>query len=98
MEYVKEINSSRERPKFYNTLLTNCTTNIWWQAHVNPGHTPFSWKLILSGHVPEYLYEQGMLDQKLPFAELQRRSHINERARAAGDALDFSYRIRTVGS
>jgi hypothetical protein len=28
-------------------------------------------------------YDLGALDTSLPFAELKRRSHINERARAA---------------
>jgi len=36
----------------------------------------------------------GILDTRLPFAELRRRSHINEAARAAGDVEDFSARIR----
>ncbi len=56
--------------------------------------TPSSWKMLLSGYFPELVYERGKLDQSLPFDALRRRSHINERARAAGDADDFSHRIR----
>jgi hypothetical protein len=64
-------------------------------ARVNPRHVPFSWKILVSGHVPEYLYEQGRLDTSVPFEELRRRGHINERAREAGAAApDFSQRIR----
>jgi hypothetical protein len=44
--------------------------------------------------VPELLYEHGRLDTSLPFAELRRRSLINARAVAAGEAEDFSRRIR----
>ena len=33
------------------------------------------------GLVPAYLYEQGRLDDRLPFADLQRQAHVNERAR-----------------
>jgi hypothetical protein len=56
---------------------------------------PFSWKLLLSGHTPEYLYEQGLLDKSLPFVELQKRSLINAKAQAADRAEDFSDLIRS---
>ena len=94
LDYIAEINRLKERPAFYNTLTTNCTSNIWLHSRVNPEHLPYSWKLLASGHVPELLYEHGKLDTSVPFAELQRRSLINARAHAAGDAEDFSRRIR----
>jgi len=94
LEYMREINSLKEQPEFYNTLTTNCTTTIWLNARVNPGHVPFSWKVLLSGHVPEYLYEAGVLDTRLPFPELMTRSLINARAKAADQDPDFSRRIR----
>ena len=95
MEYVKRINALRTTPEFYNTLTTNCTTNIWLHSLVNPDHPPFSWKILASGYVPEYLYEQGRLDADgLSFAELQKTAHINLRAQAADGAADFSRRIR----
>ncbi len=94
LEYMKRINGLKERPEFYNTLADNCTTGIWMNARVNPGHVPLSWKILASGYVPAYLYERGMLDNGLSFAELQQRSHVNERARAADQATDFSRRIR----
>ena len=92
--YLDQINALRERPEFYNSLTTNCTTNIWLLARVNPDRLPFSWKILVSGYVPEYLYETGRLDSAVPFAELQQRSIINSRARAADQAADFSQRIR----
>lgn len=95
-EYLREINALRERPEFYNTLTTNCTGNIWLHARINPGHVPYSWKILASGYVPEYLYEQGRLDTRLPFAELRRRGHINALAREADRAPDFSRRIRAA--
>ena len=94
LDYVAEINRLKEQPEFYNTLTTNCTSNIWLHSRVNPDHLPYSWKLLASGHVPELLYEHGKLDTRLPFAELQRRSLINPLAVAAGDGEDFSRRIR----
>jgi len=42
LDYLRDINELRERPRFYNTLTTNCTTMILAHATVNPGHIPFS--------------------------------------------------------
>ena len=94
LEYLRDINALREHPRFYNTLTTNCTTMILAHAAVNPGHIPYSWKVLLSGYAPEYAYEQGRLDQSLPFGELRERAYINDAARAADSAPDFSRRIR----
>lgn len=92
--YMNTINELRERPTFYNTLTANCTNVIWMHTRLNPGHVPFSWKILLSGFTPAYLHEQGKLGTNIPFEELQRHSHINERARQADQAADFSSRIR----
>ncbi|MFL6712655.1 MAG: DUF4105 domain-containing protein [Sulfurifustis sp.] len=93
-EYLRQINSLRTRPEFYNTVTTNCTSNLWLHARINPRHVPYSWKILASGYVPEYLYEQGRLDSRAPFAELKRRAYINTLAREADGAVDFSTRIR----
>ena len=94
LEYMKKINALEERPEFYNTLTTNCTGNIWLHGQVNPKRVPYSWKILLSGHVPEYLYGLGRLDTSLPFPELKRRSRVNAAAQAADEAMDFSRQIR----
>ena len=82
-------------PSFYNTLTANCTTNIWMNTRVNAGRVPLSWKILASGHVPEYLYEQGGLEAMgLSFPELQQRVHVNARAQAADKAAGFPRCIR----
>jgi len=96
LEYMRKMNALRTQPEFYNTLTTNCTTNIWMNTHVNAGRVPWSWKILVSGYVPEYLYELGRLQTMgLSFPELQQRAHVNARAQAADAAADFSRRIRT---
>lgn len=94
IDYINKINKLNDYPEFYNTLTTNCTTNIWFHSKGNPEHLPFSWKILASGYVPEYVYESGLLDNRVPFANLQRSAHVNLRAQAAGSADDFSRRIR----
>jgi hypothetical protein len=93
-EYVRTINALYDQPRFYDTLSTNCTTQILLHTRVNPAHLPFSWKVLLSGYAAEYAYEKGRLDASLPFEELRRRSRINAAAQAADRAPDFSRRIR----
>ena len=94
LDYVDAINALAAQPKFYNSLTTNCTNVIFMRTRVNPDHLRFSWKILLSGYAPAYIYEAGRLDRSLPFEELHRRSHINAVARAADQAPDFSRRIR----
>ena len=95
MAYVERINQLHQRPEFYNTLTTNCTTSIWLSSLVNEQHLPFSWKLLASGYVPQYLYEQGRLAAGgVPFAQLQHDALINPKAHAAGDSPEFSRLIR----
>jgi len=96
MSYMERINALKDHPEFYNSLTTNCTTSIWLQTRVNPGHLPFSWKIIVSGYIPEYLYESGLLETDIPFAELRQRSIVNTRAHAADKAPDFSDLIRAI--
>ncbi len=95
LSYIEEINSLRTKPEFYNTMTTNCTTNIWTHTKVN-GAVPFSWKILASGYVPSLLYDLGRVDTRLPFEELRRRARVNDAAQAADTAADFSQRIRAT--
>jgi hypothetical protein len=61
---------------------------------VNPESPPLSWKVLLSGYVPQHAYELGKLSTALPFAELERRAWVNGRAHAADGDPAFSQRIR----
>jgi hypothetical protein len=94
LDYIKGINELRERPGFYNTLTTNCTTTIRTHTRMNPGAPPMSWKILLSGYVPDYVYEIGKIDTTMPFSELEKRSLVNGRAHAADKDPGFSQRIR----
>ena len=40
LEYVDKINQLKERPKFYNTLTTNCTTDVWSLARALSDRAP----------------------------------------------------------
>ena len=94
LDYIRAINDLRVHPRFYNTLITNCTTTILMHTRINPESPPLSWKVLLSGYVPDYLYELGRIDRAKPFADLEKLSRVNERAHAADKDASFSQRIR----
>ena len=94
LEYVEAINRLAREPAWYNTLTTNCTTNIFRHVRLAGQTVPRSWKILLSGYVPEYVHEHGGLNQRLPFPELRARSRVNGRAKAADQDPAFSLRIR----
>ena len=94
LDYLRSMNELHERPSYYNTLTTNCTTSILMHTRMNPESPPMSWKILLSGYVPEYLYDLGRIDTTRPFAELESLSHVNARAHAADMDRAFSQRIR----
>jgi len=93
LEYIRTVNELHQTPRWYNAVTDNCTTAIRQQrASIDRG--PWDWRMLVNGFGDEMLYQRGSLDSSLPFAELKARSHINERARAADAAPDFSERIR----
>jgi hypothetical protein len=94
LDYIKSMNELRDQASYYNTLTTNCTTSILFHTRMNPESPPMSWKVLLSGYVPDYLYELGRLDTARPFAELEKLSLVNARAHAADRDPTFSQRIR----
>ena len=94
LDYLQTMNDMHKRAQFYNTLTTNCTTSILTHTRMNLETPPMSWKVLLSGYVPEYLYDLGRIDTSMPFPELEKISHVNAKAHAADKDPAFSQRIR----
>jgi hypothetical protein len=95
LDMLERVNQLAARPEFYHTLLNNCTTNVL--VHVNrlrENPLPIAWEVLLPGYSDRFAWEQGLLDQSVPFEELRARSKINDLAEAYYDAPDFSQRIR----
>lgn len=92
LDYLKSVNDLHNTPAWYNALEHNCTTSIRQHVkHVAP--TPWDWRVLINGYLDEAGYEHGTINNTMPFDELRRRSHINERAKAAGSS-EYSKRIR----
>jgi hypothetical protein len=94
LDYLREVNSLKERPEWYNALTGNCTTSI--RGHTAPYNPDarIDWRIIVNGFLDEMLYERKTVDTSLPFKELKKRSLINERAKGLEKSPDFSRLIR----
>ena len=93
LDYLRRANELHERAEWYNALTDNCTTAIRAQR-TTADRAPWDWRMLVNGHLDEMLYERGMIVTNLPFAELKKISNINDRAKAADQAADFSQQIR----
>lgn len=95
VDMIGRANELRERPEFYNTFTSSCTTNI--VDHINriaPNRIPFSFKVLLPGYSDGLAYDLGLVSNELSFEETQKRYRIDERAREIGDDPRFSAKIR----
>ena len=92
--YVDEGDELLRAPQFYNTLTSNCTTVVFGlMRRITPG-LPIDYRLLLSGYLAEYAFDVGGLTPGKDFTLLHERGRITQRALEAGDAADFSQRIR----
>jgi len=94
LDYIRYINRLKIQPEWYNALTGNCTTQI--RGHTRPytGKTRWDWRILLNGQLDEMAYENGLLNQSLPFETLKQKSAINKRAKKLGQNPDFSNLIR----
>jgi Domain of unknown function (DUF4105) len=92
--YLQRLNALAAQPEFYHLLSNSCTVNIVRYAKSLGRGGSFNIRHYLNGLFDGYLYNLGQLDTTIPFEELRRRSRINDAARAADGAADFSARIR----
>jgi len=57
LDYLRAMNDMRERPRFYKHLTTNCNDDHRDAYAREPDAAPMSWKVLLSGYVPQYAYD-----------------------------------------
>jgi len=92
--YLDEARQLDAAPAFYNTATSNCTTIVFDLArHIAPG-LPLDYRLLLSGYLAEYAQDVGALAPGVPYAELQAKGRITERALQMAPGENFSAVIR----
>lgn len=89
-------NALMTTPEFYNTVTSNCTTNI--VHHINElRDEPLSYdfRMLLPAEADALAQELGFIAGEESIDEARAKYRINDRAAESADAADFSSRIRT---
>ncbi|WP_201549877.1 Lnb N-terminal periplasmic domain-containing protein [Psychrobacter fjordensis] len=61
--YLTAADELNAKPAWYNTLVSNCTNIIFYMARIVSGdRLPWDYRIWVSGWLPNYLYNVGMLD------------------------------------
>ena len=94
LAYVAEANRLVREPRFYHTIMGNCTTVLYRMLRRIVHRLPFSYRVLLSGYMPEYFYGIGYLDQRYPLEELRALGYVSERGRLADQSPTYSTDIR----
>lgn len=94
LAYVAQGNDLVARPRFYNTISGNCTTLVYEMLKRIVGGLPFSYQLLLTGYLPQYVHAVGGLDPRYTLEQLRVFGRITERARQADRSEHFSEDIR----
>lgn len=92
--YVETGNRLATVPTFYNTVTTNCTTVVFRLLRVLDPALPFDYRILLSGYLPSYIYQNQGYRTGLSEAEFRRRAAISALGIAAGDSENYSAAIR----
>lgn len=96
LAYAREVNDVAAEPRWYDTLGANCTTVAYRLARAVWPDLAFDWRVVASGYAPRFAYEIGALEQGLPFAELERRAALTERATPLPNDENFSTALRRL--
>lgn len=95
LDMVARMNALHARPEFYDTLSSNCTTNLVRHVEkVSAVDVPYDHRTLLPAYSDALAYELGLIARDAPLDVVRARHHINARAQAAEGRPDFSRRIR----
>lgn len=95
LDFVALGNDLDRQPRFYNTLTANCTTVVFRLIRALDPGLPLDYRILLSGYLPGYIYDRQGYRMGLSLEEFRRRAAVSALGKAAGDAPDYSERIRT---
>lgn len=95
VDVMERVNELALKPEFYNTLTNNCTTNI--KQHVNRlagNRIKYDWRVLLPSYSAKYAYDLGLLDNSIPFEDLQSLALVNDLSNQHLETADYSTMIR----
>jgi Domain of unknown function (DUF4105) len=84
------------RPRFYNTLTSNCTNELARVANsTEPGAIPPDLALIFPGFSDELLYKLGFIRSDAPLDELRNRYYISDVVKGIYQENEFARLLRS---
>ncbi|MCP3140912.1 Lnb N-terminal periplasmic domain-containing protein [Pyxidicoccus xibeiensis] len=99
LDMVARMNALHARPEFYDTLTSNCTTNLVRHVEkVSDVDVPYDHRTLLPAYSDALAYELGLIEKDAPLEVVRARHHINARALAAEGRPDFSRAIRGLAA
>lgn len=88
LAYVDLAQRLERAPVFYNTLTANCTTVVYALAKSVYPDLPLDWRILVSGHLPEYVASLGILGAS------PANGPISQKAQTLSGNADFSDAVR----
>jgi Domain of unknown function (DUF4105) len=99
-DMLERMNDILVHPVWYNTLWSNCTSNIAYHVNrLDPGRISlWSWQLFATGSADELALQHGLLDTNLPIDQARKKYSVTDRAQKVGDVPGYSELIRQFPS
>ena len=92
-EFAEDLN---RQPRWYNTLLDNCTTVPLRIVRTLSPDLPLDWRILASGRLPAYLHDLGVLRPDLGLAELEAKAVLPVFGPWPEDGIAYSQAIRAA--
>ncbi|MEO1028111.1 MAG: DUF4105 domain-containing protein [Pseudomonadota bacterium] len=91
--FVKRTNALAVRPRFYNTIGSNCTNELFKSVNdAIPGSIPRNLTWLMTGRSPNYLHKQGHLgDPDADFEQIKARAKIDHLVEQHADEPSLSF-------
>lgn len=92
---LERANALAERPEFYHSITSTCTSNIVrHMREMGDGAPQFDRRLLFPGYSDELAFELGLIDTELPLEQAREHFRVPEDEPAAQDGREWSRRIR----
>ena len=91
-EYLRQADELAQKPKWYNTLTSNCTTLVFDMVQaISQQQLPSDYRLLASGYLPNYLYDLKVLEQSWDMHTWYQRAHVNPRVERTANLSSQDY-------
>jgi hypothetical protein len=92
---LDRLNQIAERPEWYHTLFSTCTTSIVDQVNlITPGRIPKMWRTLLPGHSGKAAWKLKLIEDWGGFEGTMIASRIDEKACEWDEEEEYSLHIR----